>query len=142
MLPIADFYVLPGSTPQVETRLAPDELIVAVRVPRSAAAARSRFVKLRDRETFEWALASCAVSFDLQDGKVADARIVAGGVATVPWRLDRLESMLEGQALEPAVISGVAECAADGADCRPGNVFKAALLREAVARALHAGEAP
>jgi len=139
-LPIGAFYLPPGDTPEIENRLGPDELILAVRVPRSPAAARSRFIKLRDRETFEWALASCAVAFAIEDGRVADPRIVAGGVGTTPWRLERLESMLDGQALEPKVIAGVAECAADGAACRPGNAFKAALLREAVSRALHAGD--
>lgn len=138
---MADFYVLPHDTPQIETTLEPDELIVAVRVPRPAASSRCAFVKLRDRATFEWALVSCAVALVFDGDTVSRARIVAGAVAPRPWRLEVLETMVTGQSLEASVIAGVAECAADGADTRPGNAFKADLLREAVGRALRQGAA-
>lgn len=138
---MADFYVLPGDTPQIETTLEPGELIVAVRVPRPTASSRSAFVKLRDRATFEWALVSCAVALDFDRDTVSRARIVAGAVAPRPWRLENLETMVTGQRLDRSVIAGAAECAASGADTRPGNAFKVDLLREAVARALGQGAA-
>jgi xanthine dehydrogenase YagS FAD-binding subunit len=133
---IGSFYLLPGDTPEIETCLTPGELIVGAVLPRSARTRRSAFVKLRDRETFEWALASCAAAVELDGDTVRSVRLVAGAVAPVPWRLRALEDMLAGQRLDARAIAGVAECAADGAAPRPGNDFKTELLRTAVARAL------
>lgn len=83
---LADFYRLPGDTPDVENDLRPGELITEVVVPRLDWAQRSTYVKVRDRQSYEFALCSIAIALDIQDSRIADARIAAGGVATVPWR--------------------------------------------------------
>jgi hypothetical protein len=91
----AELHRLPGERPNVETSLAPDEMIAAFFVPAAAWTRRSRFVKVRDRESFEFALASAAVALDMgQDGVVNEARVALGGVATVPWRAREAESVL------------------------------------------------
>src|SRR5690606_31526347 len=97
---------------------------------------RARYVKVRDRASFEWALVSCAASIGLVEGKVAEARIVAGGVGTRPWRLQGVEEALMGRALDEAAIRKAVSYAAEGAEPREGNAFKLPLLERTVARAL------
>ncbi|HEX3729920.1 MAG TPA: xanthine dehydrogenase family protein subunit M, partial [Opitutaceae bacterium] len=86
---LGDFHRLPGQTPEIETSLGPGELILGIRVPRSAAARHSHYLKVRDRASYEFALASAAVAFDRSSGVCRDVRIALGGVATVPWRARR-----------------------------------------------------
>jgi len=85
-MPFAQLHREPGDTPQIETRLAPGALITAFIVPSGAWARRSLYYKIRDRQSYDFALASAAVGLDIQDGVVHEARIALGGVATVPWR--------------------------------------------------------
>jgi xanthine dehydrogenase YagS FAD-binding subunit len=132
----ADFHRLPGDTPHIETVMAPGEVITAVHLPASAAARRSRYLKVRDRASFEWAICACAISISFEDGAVADARLVAGGVATKPWRLVQVEAALHGQPLTEAVIAAAAELAAEGAELRQHNAYKAPLLVGTVRKAL------
>src|SRR3546814_14150326 len=113
-VPLDGFYSLPADRPHVETVLTPGEIIVEVRVP-PAGTRRSHYLKVRDRASFEWALASCAVSADLDGEFVSDARIVAGGVATIPWRLRQVEEALVGQPLTAEAIDGAAARATEGA---------------------------
>ncbi|WP_190823594.1 FAD binding domain-containing protein [Saccharopolyspora pogona] len=133
---LADFYRLPGETPEVETDLRPGELIGEVLVPRLDWAARSTYVKVRDRQSYEFALCSAAVALDVQDSRIVDARVAAGGVATVPWRLPAVEDALRGAPATLASFEDAASMAADGARPLSGNGFKVSLLKRTVVRAL------
>src|SRR5438128_2271066 len=101
----------PGATPHVETTLAPGELITAFRVPVTPFARRSLFLKIRDRESYEFALASAAVALDLNGGTVRQARIALGGVATVPWRAREAEDRLKDKAIDEQSVANAAEAA-------------------------------
>ena len=135
-VPIADFYRLPGDRPDRETVLKPGELITEVKIPTAPAGRRSCFLKVRDRASFEWALAACAVALDLEDGVVAGARVVAGGVATVPWRLEQVERVIVGRAPDRAAAEAAGALAAEGAVGHGHDDFKIPLIRNTVTRAL------
>src|SRR5579875_3366155 len=96
-VPIAEFYKLPGNTPQIETVLEPGDLITAVTLPAPVAGARSTYLKLRDRQAYEFALASAAVVIAQSGGKITHARVALGGVGTVPWRSREAEAELMGK---------------------------------------------
>ena len=134
MLPIAELFRVPGDTPQRDSALAPGELIVAVEVP--AAARRSCYLKVRDRASFEFAVVSVAVALEVEDDVIRSARLAAGGVGTVPWRLAASERALAGARVEPAAFAAAAAHAADGAEPLGQNGFKIELLRRTVRRAL------
>lgn len=133
---LADFYRMPGDTPEVENDLRPGELISEVVVPRLDWASRSTYVKVRDRQSYEFALCSAAVALDIQDSRIADARVAVGGVATVPWRLAAVEAALRGAPATPESFEHAASVAADGARPLSGNGFKVSLLKRTVVRAL------
>ncbi|GAA4873351.1 xanthine dehydrogenase family protein subunit M [Saccharopolyspora cebuensis] len=133
---LADFYRLPGSTPEVETDLRPGEMITEVLVPHRDWASHSTYVKVRDRQSYEFALCSAAVALDVRDGRIADARVAVGGVATTPWRLPAVEEALRGAPPTPASFEEAASAAADGAEPLSGNGFKVSLLKRTVVRAL------
>jgi xanthine dehydrogenase YagS FAD-binding subunit len=134
---LADFYRLPGDTPEVENDLRPGELITEIRVPRLDWASRSTYVKVRDRQSYEFALCSAAVALDIQDSRIVDARVAVGGVATVPWRLAAVEAALRGAPATQASFEDAASVAADGARPLSANGFKVSLLKRTVVRALH-----
>jgi xanthine dehydrogenase YagS FAD-binding subunit len=138
---IADFYRLPGNTPQIETVLQPGETITGVVVPASGAARNSHYLKLRDRASFEFALVSVAVGFNLHDGVVQDARLAAGGVGTRPWRLPDVEAALRGKTPDDAALRYASSLAAAGAHPAKQNGFKQILLQRAVFRALQMASA-
>jgi len=102
MLPLADFYVVPGNTPDVENVLRPGELITEGRAAAVALGHELRYLKVRDRSSYEFALSSVALAVDHSGGTIADARIAVGGVATKPWRLPTVEAALRGQ---PATVA-------------------------------------
>ena len=134
VLPIAELFRLPGDTPQRDSALETGELIVAVEVP--TAARRSCYLKVRDRASFEFAVVSVAVALEIEDGVIRSARLAAGGVGTVPWRLLASEQALAGNRAEPAAFEAAATDAADGAEPLSQNAFKIELLRRTVRRAL------
>jgi xanthine dehydrogenase YagS FAD-binding subunit len=136
---LADFYRVPGETPEVENDLRPGELITEVVVPRLDWAQRSTYVKVRDRASYEFALCSAAVALDIQDSKVVDARVAVGGVATVPWRLTAVEAALRGAPATEESFEAAASVAADGAKPLSGHGFKVSLLKRTVVRALIEG---
>ncbi|TWP47792.1 xanthine dehydrogenase family protein subunit M [Lentzea tibetensis] len=136
IVPLEDFYLLPGNTPQVENQLGPDELIVEVRVPVSPLARQSTYLKIRDRQSYEFALTSVAVALSLRRGVVLDARIAAGGVGTKPWRLRAVEDALKGNPAMEKTFSDAAESAVDGARPLAQNAFKVTLLKRTIVRAL------
>jgi xanthine dehydrogenase YagS FAD-binding subunit len=133
---LADFYRLPGDTPQLENVLRPGELVTGVLVPRLRWAHRSGYVKIADRASYQFALASAAVALDLVGGRIRDARVAVGGVATRPWRLPAVESALRGQPLRQATAEAAAEHAVAGARPLSQNGFKVALMRRTIVRAL------
>lgn len=136
-LRFADFHRLPSDTPERDTNLRRDELIVAVILPRSSFAANSYYLKVRDRASYAFALVSVAAALRIDDGRVADSRIVLGGVAHKPWRVNAAERALIGKPLDAASIAAACDAAADGAKPLRDNAFKVALTRRAVDRALH-----
>ncbi|GHE79052.1 carbon-monoxide dehydrogenase medium subunit [Amycolatopsis deserti] len=133
---LTDFYRTPGDTPQAEHDLRPGELITEVVVPRLDWAARSTYVKVRDRQSYEFALCSAAVAVDVRDGVVADARVAAGGVATVPWRLTAVEAALRGKPATEESFTAAAALAVEGAKPLADNAFKLSLLPRTIVRAL------
>jgi xanthine dehydrogenase YagS FAD-binding subunit len=133
---LAGFYRQPGATPQVENVLRPGELIVEVVVPRLSWARRSAYVKVRDRQSYEFALASAAVALDLRGGTVRDARVAVGGVGTVPWRLPAVEAALRGGAAKEEAFAAAAKAAVNGARPLADNAFKVTLVQRTIVRAL------
>jgi xanthine dehydrogenase YagS FAD-binding subunit len=123
----------------VENDLRPGELITEVVVPRLDWAQRSTYVKVRDRQSYEFALCSAAVALDIQDSHVVDARVAVGGVATKPWRLTAVEAALRGAPASPASFEAAASVAAEEARPLSGNSFKVSLLKRTVVRALIEG---
>jgi xanthine dehydrogenase YagS FAD-binding subunit len=136
-LPFAKLHRRPGETPHIETALKPGELITAFHLPAAPWFRRSLYLKIRDRESYEFALASAAVALDLEDGRVREARIALGGVATTPWRSQAAEASLRGKALDADAIVAAAEAAFADAMPREHNAFKIDLGKRTLARALH-----
>jgi xanthine dehydrogenase YagS FAD-binding subunit len=133
---LADFHLIPGSTPQRETVLAPGELIAAIEMPAGPHTRRSRYLKVRDRASFEFALCSAAVALDHDGARIRSARVAAGGVGTKPWRLPRVEAALAGAPLAAASLQRAAALAPEGAQPLEHNRFKVDLLQRTVLRAL------
>ncbi|MCW0214919.1 MAG: xanthine dehydrogenase family protein subunit M [Pseudonocardia sp.] len=133
---LADLYRLPGDTPEIENDLRPGELLTEIVVPRLDWASNSTYVKVRDRQSYEFALCSAAVALDVRDSRIVDARVAVGGVATVPWRLTAVEAALRGRPATLATFSDAAAGAADGARPLSANGFKTSLLERTVVRAL------
>ena len=133
---LADFYRLPGDTPQLETQLQQGELVTEVVIPALSFATRSTYVKVRDRSSYEFALASAAVALDIRARRIRDARVAVGGVGTVPWRLPAVETALRGRPLVPEVFESAARSAADGARPLAHNGFKVTLVQRTIVRAL------
>jgi xanthine dehydrogenase YagS FAD-binding subunit len=125
----------PADTPHVETTLAPGELISGFTV--NGRWPHSVYLKARDRQSYEFALASAAVALDIRDGLVQDARVALGGVATVPWRAHEAEAQLKSSPFDGDLAGRAAEAAFMGAAVRKHNAYKVALGRRVMVRALH-----
>jgi xanthine dehydrogenase YagS FAD-binding subunit len=135
-IPMPGLHRLPGEEPQRDTVLEPGELITAVRVPPVPFATRSAYRKVRERASYAFALVSVAVAVDLADGAVRDCRIALGGVAHAPWRAERAEAALRGQAATAAAFEAAAEAELAAAEPLEGNAFKVTLARQVLARTL------
>jgi xanthine dehydrogenase YagS FAD-binding subunit len=137
LVPFASLHRAPGDTPHIETTLAPGDLITGFVLPIAPWTRRSVYVKVRDRESYEFALASAAVALDLAaDGTVNGARIALGGVATRPWRAKEAEAALAGKHLDQGSARAAAEIAFAGAQTRAGNAYKPELGKRTLVRAL------
>jgi xanthine dehydrogenase YagS FAD-binding subunit len=136
LLKLDDFYLVPGDTPDRENQLRPGELITEVRVPRLPWARRSTYVKIRDRDSYEFALTSAAVALDVDGDKIRDIRIAVGGVGTKPWNLPKVREALAGQPLTEQTFAAAARLAVDGANPLRHNAFKIDLLQRTIVRAL------
>jgi len=135
-VPMIDFHRLPGDTPHIETVLEPGEVIAAITIPASPAARRSHYLKVRDRASFEFAVASAAVALEMDGARIRQARVALGGVGTKPWRLPRVEAALAGASLDAAALRQAAALAAEGAQGRVHNNFKIELMQRAIVRAV------
>ena len=133
---IDDFFLLPGDTPEREHPLEHGELITAIEVPATPVASHSVYLKFRDRESYEFALASVAAAVRVEDGTIAEVRLALGGVATKPWRARRAEASLLGQPATPAAFASAAAAELAPASPRPLNEFKVELAQRAIVRAL------
>jgi xanthine dehydrogenase YagS FAD-binding subunit len=135
-IPIGDFHLLPGSTPNRETVLEPGDLITHVTLPPPVAGSKQVYLKLRDRASYEFALASAAVVVTVGGGKVTRARVALGGVGTKPWRSPEAEAALVGQAADAANFRKAADAAMRGAKPQSENGFKIELAKRCLAHAL------
>ena len=140
--PVEELYRLPGNTPHLEHTLQPGELIVTVQVPGGPHARRARYLKVRDRASYEFALVSTAAALHIEGGVVRQARLAAGGVGTRPWRLRACEEALIGKAANRPTFEAAARLALEGTRPLSGNHYKVELLPRTIVRALElAGEA-
>ncbi|MER9232233.1 xanthine dehydrogenase family protein subunit M [Mesorhizobium sp. M0622] len=135
---VDDFFLLPGSTPEREHAIEPGEMITAISIPASAAARRSTYLKVRDRQSYEFAAASAAVGIEFEaDGRtIRGLRVALGGVATKPWRARAVEEALKGKVLEPEVVRQASLLAVEGAVDHGANHYKIELAPRVVARAI------
>jgi xanthine dehydrogenase YagS FAD-binding subunit len=137
-VPVDEFFLSPGTTPDREHSLVPGEIITAVTIPGSPAAKRSTYLKVRDRQSYEFAASSAAVGIELEaDGKtVRDIRVALGGVATKPWRAREVEQALKGKVLEPEAVKRASPLAMEAAVAQDDNHYKIDLTPRVIARAI------
>jgi xanthine dehydrogenase YagS FAD-binding subunit len=137
-IPLEAFHRLPGDTPERESVLERGEMIVAVRLPAAAAefAAHARYLKLRERTSFAFAVVSAAAALRIEKGRIAEARLALGGVALKPWRAREAERILAGGRADAALFQRAAEAALAQAKPSGDNGFKIELARRIVVRAL------
>lgn len=135
-IPFADFHKLPGNTPQIENALQPGELITYVDLPKPVPGAKSIYLKLRDRASYEFALASCAVVAKVEGGHIRYVRVAMGGVGTKPWRSHEAEAALIGKSANAEAFRRAAEAALAAAKPHKDNAFKVELAKRSVVRTL------
>jgi xanthine dehydrogenase YagS FAD-binding subunit len=135
-IPIDEFFLLPGNTPQRETVLEPGDLVTHVTLPPPVAGAKSSYLKLRDRASYEFALASAAVIIGVASGKIAHARVALGGVGTKPWRSPEAEAALVGQPADAATFKKAADAGLRDARPQTENGFKIELAKRCLMHAL------
>jgi CO/xanthine dehydrogenase FAD-binding subunit len=135
-VPLTGFYVLPGDRPDVENVLVHGELITSIEVPLLPAVARSGYLKVRDRASYEFALVSVGAALVVEDGVIAQARVGLGGVGTIPWRARAAEEVLLGGAPGSELFAAAANAAITDPYTVEGTRFKVALAQRAIVRAL------
>jgi xanthine dehydrogenase YagS FAD-binding subunit len=135
-IPFADFHRLPGTTPALDTNLRPDELIVAVTLPRSRFGKNSYYLKTRDRNSYAFALISVAAGLEMEGNTIKSAGLAVGGVAHKPWRVEAAEKSLAGATPSAIAFARAAELTLTGARGYEHNAFKLELAKQGIARAL------
>jgi len=125
--------LLPGTTPDRENALAHGELILGIEVPVTPMAAKSGYLKLRDRTTFEFAVVAVAAALDLRGNVIRDIRLTFGGVATKPWRSLEAEAELRGKRITGVTLAAAGQALVRGAVPRAENAFKVDLVQRALA---------
>jgi xanthine dehydrogenase YagS FAD-binding subunit len=137
-IPLEHFHRLPGDTPERETLLEPGELILALRLPPDASkfASHARYIKIRERTSYAFAVVAAAACLRLEDGRIAEARVALGGVAAKPWRAREAEARLAGARPEAAIFAQAAAAALESARPSGDNGFKIELARRLIVRAL------
>lgn len=141
-LPFAEFHRLPGDTPHLDTNLKQEELITSVDLPAKGFARNFTYLKIRDRQSYAFALVSVAVGLELDGAVIREARIALGGVAHKPWRDTQAEAMLSGQRATAENFRPVADAILRNAKGYGHNTFKIELARRAVVRALEQAAGP
>jgi xanthine dehydrogenase YagS FAD-binding subunit len=141
VIAFGDFHLLPGSTPHRETVLEPGDLITHITLPPPIAGSKQLYLKLRDRASYEFALASAAVVLTISNGNITRARIALGGVGTKPWRAPQAEAALTGKPANDATFRQAAEAALQGAKPQSENRFKIELARRCLTHALRTAAA-
>ena len=141
-VPIAEFFRLPGDTPHLETALQKGELVTHVSLPPLPTGGRSLYLKLRDRASYEFALASTAAIVAMKGGKMDDVRLAMGGVGAIPWRATAAETLLKGQRPSPELFQRAAEAVFREAKTHKGNAFKVELGRRCLVHALNLATVP
>ena len=136
-VPFGDFHLLPGDTPERETVLEPGDLITHVTLPPPVAGSKQVYLKLRDRASYEFALASAAVVMKVEGGNVSYIRIALGGVGTKPWRSPEAEAALAGKPANDASFRQAAEAALRDAKPQSENEFKIELAKRCLVHTLH-----
>jgi xanthine dehydrogenase YagS FAD-binding subunit len=136
LIAFADFHRLPGNTPQIDTNLAPAEIIVAVELPPQGFAANYSYLKIRDRLSYAFALVSVAAALEFENNRVKEARLALGGVAPKPWRKAEAEAALRGEAADRTAFTRAAEVLLRDSRGFAHNAFKIDLARRAIERAL------
>jgi CO/xanthine dehydrogenase FAD-binding subunit len=136
-VPLTGFYLEPGDTPHIENVLAHGELITQIDIPLLPGNARSAYLKVRDRASYEFALTSAGVAVVLEDGVIRDARIGLGGVGTIPWRAWAAEEVLRGGPATGEAFRAAAEVAVRDPFTVPGTAFKVELAKRTLVRVLH-----
>jgi xanthine dehydrogenase YagS FAD-binding subunit len=140
-IPLTQFYRVPGDRPDVENVLAHGELITAIEIPLLPAGARSEYLKVRDRASYEFALTSAAVALTIEDGVIAEARVALGGIGTIPWRAHAAEELLIGAGASTAVFRAAADAEVVDPFTVPGTAFKVELAKRTLVRALETAAA-
>jgi xanthine dehydrogenase YagS FAD-binding subunit len=133
---LTDLHLLPGDRPDIETVLAPGELITAIELPDLPVAARSTYRKVRDRASYAFAVVSIAAALGIEDGRVQDVRLALGGVAPKPWRARAAEAALRGQPTSAAAFAAAADTALAGAKPLKDNGFKIELAKRVLVAVL------
>lgn len=131
-----DFHLLPGDTPEKENLLKHDELITSIEIPSLSFASNSTYIKVRDRQSYEFALTSAAIALDISNGTINNARIALGGVATKPWRAKDAEQYLTGKKATAENFSAAADIALKNAKTYKYNAFKPKLAKQTIISAL------
>ena len=134
-IPFSDFHRLPGDTPQIETNLHPDELILSIDLPPSPYAQHWHYIKARDRASYAFALVSAAVALELDGNRIRSARLALGGVALKPWRSERAEQSLAGKPMTRENFNAAANLALEGAKTYQHNEFKVRMAKQAIVTA-------
>jgi xanthine dehydrogenase YagS FAD-binding subunit len=132
----SDFHRLPGTTPQLDTNLHPDELITAVELPAPKFAKHSYYLKVRDRQSYAFALVSVAAGLEISGNTIQSAGLALGGVAHKPWRSLEAEKFLVGTVASTDAFKKAADFAVSGAVPREHNAFKIELAKQSIVRAL------
>jgi xanthine dehydrogenase YagS FAD-binding subunit len=135
-VPLTEFYVLPRDRPHVENVLEQGELITVVEIPLLPTRARSGYLKVRDRASYEFALTSAAAALVIEDGVIVEARLALGGVGTIPWRARAAEDVLSGAPATDESFRSAAEAALRDPFTVPGTEFKVELAKRTIIRIL------
>jgi xanthine dehydrogenase YagS FAD-binding subunit len=136
-VPLTEFYVLPGDRPDIENVLEHGELLTGVRIPLSAVGRRSGYLKVRDRASYEFALASAAAALLIEDGTIVQARLALGGVGTMPWRALEAEEVLHGAPATGRTFQAAAQVALGDPFTVAGTAFKVELAQRTIIQILH-----
>jgi xanthine dehydrogenase YagS FAD-binding subunit len=137
-VPLADFYLLPKADMHREVALADSELLIQVVIPTPAKGTRGTYIKVSERQSWDFALVSAAVQVNVLDGKAGQARVALGGVAPVPWHAMESERALTGKPLTDESIDRAAAAATTGARPLAQNEYKIDLVQGVVKQALQA----